>query len=78
MTVFDLAACLSDILHATGTELISFGIGSRLVIATLILSRELLFVITDHIILQLTHCLKLHTSNLREGYSSLMECVLWR
>ena len=78
MTVLDLTASLGDILHTTGAELVGLGIGGRLMVATLVLSGEDAFVVRDDIILQFTHCLKLHTRHFGKGNGGLVECMLRR
>ena len=77
MTILNLSTGLGDILHTTSAELIGFRIGSRLMVAALVLGREHLLVIADDIVFELTHCLELHPCHLRKGDSSLVECMLW-
>ena len=78
MTVLDLSACLGDVVHAASSEVVGLGIGSTLVIATLVdggidsLSR------LDDIILQLTHRLVVHSRHLAEGFCSAAKCLLGR
>ena len=72
MAVLDLSASLCDILHALSAELIGLRIGSRLVIAFLVLRGEHLFVVADDVVFQFAHRLKLHTRHLREGDRGLV------
>ena len=78
MAVLYLSARLGNILHAASAELVGLGIGSRLVIAALVLSGEDALVVADDIILQFAHGLELHARHLGESLSSLVEGMLGR
>ena len=73
MSVLNLSAGLCDISHAFGTEFVEFGIRSRLVITTLVGSREHPAVFRNNIIFQLTHSLKLHARYFRKCPASLAQ-----
>ena len=71
VTILNLTTRLCDICHALGAELVELGIGCRLVVALLVCSREETLVWGDYIVLQLSHSLKLHASDLIEGAQCL-------
>ena len=76
VAILDLSACLGDIGHAEGAELVELGIGGRLMVALLVGSGKHATVGGYHIILQLAHGLELHAGDLMKRTACLAQGVL--
>ncbi len=78
MPVFYLSSRLCDILHTLRTELVELRIRPRFMISALISCREQIFLIRNHIILQLSHRLELHTCHIRKRLACLVQRIFRR
>ena len=78
VAVFNLSACLRNVLHALLAEEVGLGIGSRLMIAVLVDGGIEFLVLGNHVVFQFAHGLELHACHLGEGARCLGECVLRR
>ena len=78
MPVLNLSAGLCNVRHTLGTEFIELGIRSRLVITTLVGSREHAAVFRNDVILQFAHSLELHTGYFRKCPARLAQSVFGR
>ena len=78
VAILDLSASLSDVGHALSAELIELSIGSRLMVTLLVSSGKHTSIRSNHIILQLTHRLELHTCHRIKCTACLAQRILGR
>ena len=78
MTIFYLSTRLGDIEHTFCSELIGFGIGSRLMVAVLVDGGIAAIIVEDDIIFQFAHSVELHPRHLSERTTGLRQRVFRR
>ena len=76
MAVLDLSACLRNVVHALGAELVELCKRTALVITSLVCCREEVVILGDHIVFKLSHSLELAAGLLLENLAGLSQCVL--
>ena len=77
VAVFDLAAHLSDIKHALGTELLELGERCGFMVTFLVgCLVQFLFVAND-VVFQFAHCLEFHARHFLERLDRLAENIFW-
>ena len=76
VTILDLSSSLCYVCHALCAEFVELCIWGRFMVAFLVCCREHFSVRCNHVVLKLSHCLKLHSCDLVECSAGFAECLL--